>query len=78
MKPVHAAPRSYPQAPVAPSEASVRAAFEEAYREKFALTPPNVPVEFINVRVAMRAPVAAFLQSPLLQRHRNGITYVPT
>jgi N-methylhydantoinase A len=36
----------------------LRAAFEEAYREKFALTPPNVPVEFINVRVAARAPVA--------------------
>jgi len=34
------------------------AAFETAYREKFALTPPDVPVEFINVRVAMRAPVA--------------------
>jgi len=38
--------------------ALLRAAFEEAYREKFALTPPNVPVEFINVRVAARAPVA--------------------
>jgi N-methylhydantoinase A len=37
---------------------ALRAAFEEAYREKFALTPPNVPVEFINVRVAARAPVA--------------------
>src|SRR4029077_12925441 len=24
---------------------ALRAAFEEAYREKFALTPPNVPVE---------------------------------
>ncbi|MGH7354225.1 MAG: hydantoinase/oxoprolinase family protein [Candidatus Rokuibacteriota bacterium] len=34
------------------------AAFEAAYREKFALTPPNVPVEFLNVRVAVRAPVA--------------------
>ena len=34
------------------------AAFEEAYREKFSLTPPDVPVEFINVRVAVRAPVA--------------------
>ena len=37
---------------------ALRAAFEEAYREKFALTPPNVPVEFINVRVAARASVA--------------------
>ena len=35
----------------------LRAAFETAYREKFALTPPSVPVEFINIRVAMRAPV---------------------
>ena len=33
-------------------------AFEAAYREKFALTPPDVPIEFINVRVAVRAPVA--------------------
>ncbi|MBI1847066.1 MAG: hydantoinase/oxoprolinase family protein [Candidatus Rokubacteria bacterium] len=36
----------------------LQAAFEAAYREKFALTPPSVPVEFINVRVAVRAPVA--------------------
>jgi N-methylhydantoinase A len=36
----------------------LQAAFEGAYREKFALTPPNVPVEFINIRVALRAPVA--------------------
>ena len=34
------------------------AAFETAYRDKFSLTPPDVPVEFINVRVAVRAPVA--------------------
>ena len=34
------------------------AAFETAYREKFTLTPPDVPVEFINIRVAVRAPVA--------------------
>jgi len=37
---------------------ALQAAFEAAYREKFALTPPHVPVEFINVRVAVRAPVA--------------------
>jgi N-methylhydantoinase A len=36
----------------------LRAAFESAYREKFALTPPEVPVEFINIRIAARAPVA--------------------
>src|SRR5207302_672617 len=33
-------------------------AFETAYRAKFALTPPDVPIEFINIRVAVRAPVA--------------------
>jgi N-methylhydantoinase A len=37
---------------------ALRTAFEGAYREKFALTPPSVAVEFINVRVAARAPVA--------------------
>jgi len=36
----------------------LQSAFERAYREKFALTPPNVPVEFINIRVAVRAPVS--------------------
>jgi N-methylhydantoinase A len=36
----------------------LQAAFENAYREKFSLTPPDVPVEFLNVRVAVRAPVA--------------------
>jgi N-methylhydantoinase A len=50
-----------PDGPYDDSEASRRkltAAFETAYREKFALTPPDVPVEFINIRVAVRAPVA--------------------
>jgi N-methylhydantoinase A len=42
----------------APGRAALRGAFETAYREKFALAPPGVPVEFINVRVAVRAPVA--------------------
>jgi len=36
----------------------LRTAFETAYRDKFALTPPEVPVEFINIRVAVRAPIA--------------------
>jgi N-methylhydantoinase A len=43
------------------SDAARRAltsAFEAAYREKFSLTPPEVPIEFINIRVAVRAPVA--------------------
>jgi N-methylhydantoinase A len=50
-----------PDGPYADDEATrhaLQAAFEAAYREKFALTPPHVPVEFINVRVAVRAPVA--------------------
>ncbi len=50
-----------PPGPYADSENGryrLQAAFESAYREKFALTPPHVPVEFINVRVAVRAPVA--------------------
>jgi N-methylhydantoinase A len=41
-----------------PGRAVLRGAFETAYREKFALTPPGVPVEFINARVAVRAPVS--------------------
>jgi N-methylhydantoinase A len=50
-----------PDGPYTDDEATRRrltSAFEAAYREKFALTPPNVPVEFINIRVAVRAPVA--------------------
>ncbi len=50
-----------PDGPYDDSDACRRrltAAFESAYREKFALTPPDVPVEFINIRVAVRAPVA--------------------
>ena len=49
-----------PDGPYDDSDACRRrltAAFETAYREKFALTPPDVPVEFINIRVAVRAPV---------------------
>jgi N-methylhydantoinase A len=42
----------------ASGRAALRGAFETAYRDKFALTPPGVPVEFINVRVAVRAPVS--------------------
>jgi N-methylhydantoinase A len=41
-----------------PTRARLAEAFEAAYREKFALTPPPVPIEFINIRVAVRAPVA--------------------
>jgi N-methylhydantoinase A len=41
-----------------PARRRLQAAFESAYREKFSLTPPDVPIEFINIRVAVRAPVA--------------------
>ena len=34
------------------------ASFEAGYREKFSRTPPNVPVEFINIRVSAKAPVS--------------------
>jgi len=41
-------------------EAEVRhtlaAAFEEGYREKFGRTPPNVPIELVNLRVSGEAP----------------------
>src|SRR5215813_255330 len=40
------------------SRRRLTAAFETAYRAKFALTPPGVPVEFLNIRVAVRAPVS--------------------
>ena len=50
-----------PDGPYDDSDGSRRrlaAAFESAYRDKFALTPPEVPIEFINIRVAVRAPVS--------------------
>jgi N-methylhydantoinase A len=51
-------PGPYDGPDVAGMRRALQAAFEGAYREKFALTPPDVPVEFINVRIAARAPVA--------------------
>jgi N-methylhydantoinase A len=33
-------------------------AFETAYREKFARTPPKVAIEFVSIRVSVTAPVA--------------------
>ncbi|HEX9125331.1 MAG TPA: hydantoinase/oxoprolinase family protein, partial [Methylomirabilota bacterium] len=42
----------------AASRKKLTAAFESAYREKFALTPPGVAVEFLNIRVSARAPVS--------------------
>jgi N-methylhydantoinase A len=53
-----------------PGRAVLRGAFETAYREKFALTPPGVPVEFINIRVAVRAPVSG--SDVVLEGHRGG------
>ena len=47
-----------PYADSAESRRQLAGAFETAYRDKFALTPPEVPIEFINIRVAVRAPVA--------------------
>jgi N-methylhydantoinase A len=61
-----------PDGPYHDGEASRRrltAAFEAAYREKFALTPPGVPVEFLNIRVAVRAPVSG---SEVVLRGRRG------
>src|SRR5262249_59067931 len=31
-------------------------AFDAAYREKFSLTPPDLPLQVINIRVAVRPP----------------------
>ncbi len=53
-----------------PGRAVLRGAFETAYREKFALTPPGVPVEFINIRVAVRAPVSG--SDVVLEGRRGG------
>ena len=36
----------------------LRAAFEKGYREKFTHTPPQVTVEFVNIRVTASAPTA--------------------
>ena len=53
----------------AASRASLTAAFESAYREKFALTPPGVAVEFLNIRVSARAPVSG---SEVVLQGRKG------
>ena len=69
-----------PEGPYDAGEASrtrLTAAFETAYREKFALTPPDVPIEFINIRVAVRAPVsetAVAESGEGLARHADGAT----
>jgi N-methylhydantoinase A len=53
----------------AESRVKLIGAFEAAYREKFALTPPGVPVEFLNIRVAVRAPVSG---SEVVLQGRRG------
>ncbi len=53
----------------AESRKILAAAFESAYREKFALTPPGVAVEFLNVRVSARAPVSG---SDVVLQGRKG------
>jgi N-methylhydantoinase A len=55
-----------------PGRATLRRAFESAYRDKFALTPPGVPVEFINIRVAVRAPVSG--SEVVLEGRKGGGT----
>jgi N-methylhydantoinase A len=59
-----------PYAETREDRARLTAAFETAYREKFALTPPGVPVEFLNIRVAVRAPVAG--SGVVLEGRRGG------
>ena len=56
----------------AESRRRLTSAFETAYREKFALTPPDVPIEFINIRVAVRAPVAGAAITTQSERGAGG------
>jgi len=42
---------------VATSKPALLAAFERQYREHFARTPPEVPIEFVNLRIRLHAPV---------------------
>jgi N-methylhydantoinase A len=56
----------------AESRRRLTVAFETAYREKFALTPPDVPIEFINIRVAVRAPVAGDSRPGESEAQTNG------
>ena len=63
------APRRAVRRRGADSRRRLAGAFETAYREKFALTPPGVPVEFLNIRVAVRAPVSG---SEVVLRGQRG------
>ena len=48
----------YDGADGAATQAALQGAFEDSYREKFAITPPQVAIEFINIRVSASAAVA--------------------
>ncbi len=50
-------PGPYDAGDPAGTRAMLQGAFERASREKFSRTPPDVPIEFINVRVTVRARV---------------------
>jgi N-methylhydantoinase A len=50
-------PGPYDQGDDGTARAVLKDAFERSYREKFARTPPDVPIEFINVRVSVRVPI---------------------
>jgi len=50
--------------------AALIAAFEKGYREKFSRTPPNVPIEFLNVRLSAKAPVPS--GEVLLRGRKSG------
>ncbi|CAM3761351.1 hydantoinase/oxoprolinase family protein [Bordetella tumulicola] len=64
--------------PGASDEASVRAAlltaFEAGYREKFGRTPPDVPIELLNLRVSGEAPPR---QKPPHEAVPTGATATP-
>lgn len=47
-------------------------AFEAASREKFSRTPPDVPVEFINIRVSIRVPVPGADVGPATAARKEG------
>lgn len=64
-------PGPYEDAHAQETRAALQGAFEKSYREKFAKTPPQVGIEFINIRVSVIGPIAdaaALRQSSLPPR----------
>ena len=65
--------------------ARLQEAFEAASREKFSRTPPDVPIEFINIRITMRAAVpgtrvavrSSDNGAPAVQRKNQRPAYFP-